>query len=174
MQDLKELDIGGDRDNNHRGPCQDTAINAPIGWLAPQTEEVATLSIVNATDTNMGLSSENCIEWDPTPSYLPEHPPEPTTIALAYPQDEIESTLSMTQIPGVWSYEYQMGPSVYQWAVSRESKLRQSGIAPLAITNSSFSDHITLIECLVMENWCKHSSKTQTNVDSYVLGCSCL
>lgn len=68
---------------------------------------------MNATDTNMGLSSENCIELDSTPSYLLEHPPEPTTIALAYSQDEIESTLSMTQILGVWLYEYQMGPSVY-------------------------------------------------------------
>lgn len=125
---------------------------------------------MDETIAQMHISSENFdySQLNPSLSNGREHPPKgsvPTNTALAHLYHANENTLLGPQMPGIWSHEYQMGFNAYQWAVSNQPRVHGPEETSIAMTNSPFSDHITLIELLVMESWSRLSSKTQPNVD---------
>lgn len=54
-----------------------------------------------------------------------------------------------SEVPGIWSFNYQMGPSAYGHAMARS----QSLLGNITISNSTFSDHVSSIRVCIGEKW---------------------
>ncbi|KAL1619779.1 hypothetical protein SLS54_006375 [Diplodia seriata] len=54
-----------------------------------------------------------------------------------------------SEMPGVWSFNYQMGPSAYAHAMSGGSAM----VEDMGISNSMFSDHISAIRACTWHKW---------------------
>ncbi|GMG54472.1 unnamed protein product [Aspergillus oryzae var. brunneus] len=57
--------------------------------------------------------------------------------------------VSIRGVPGVWSYNYQMGPSTYRTAMSSIFSVGKA----LHISNSAFSDHIHILHRCIKSKW---------------------
>ncbi|KAE8343274.1 hypothetical protein BDV24DRAFT_173021 [Aspergillus arachidicola] len=57
--------------------------------------------------------------------------------------------VSIRGVPGVWSYNYQMGPSAYRTAMSSISSVGDV----FHISNSAFSDHINILHRCIKSKW---------------------
>lgn len=67
----------------------------------------------------------------------------PTTIA------------TMRSMPRTWSFEYQMGPSVYESALENTAARTDLAITGLKESNSQWSDHLIYIQSALMIKWQK-------------------
>ncbi|KAE8370303.1 hypothetical protein BDV27DRAFT_119611 [Aspergillus caelatus] len=69
------------------------------------------------------------------------------------------SNVSIHGVPGVWSYNYQMGPSTYRTAMSNVSSVGKV----FHISNSAFSDHINILHrCVQSKSRLLNCSDSQT------------
>ncbi|GME44875.1 putative transcription factor bzip protein [Neofusicoccum parvum] len=70
------------------------------------------------------------------------------------------------EVPGIWSYGYQMGPSAYQHAMERSPRLRGSNIKS---SNSIFSDHISSLRDCIWNKWQQIGEKQPADIRLYKL-----
>lgn len=62
---------------------------------------------------------------------------------------QLEEQVSLRTIPGVWSYQYQMGPATYR----RRMEGQSNHSLFFSTSNSSFSDHIQIMFQSILEAW---------------------
>lgn len=90
--------------------------------------------------------------------------PEIRTEHIAMPE---QTSLSLpSQMPGIWSYSYQMGPPAYSHAMACSPLVETS----MKASNSMCSDHITAIRACIWNKWKATDPPLQLDKHLYVIG----
>ncbi|KAE9570441.1 hypothetical protein CGMCC3_g13546 [Colletotrichum fructicola] len=115
-------------------PDDNVSASQPIVDDQPTSADLQPISQIDASTAQPAQPDE------PNPCLEADLPP---TSDLGGPMIACEMT---QQIPNIWSFEYQMGPQVYNDALVSSQDLGHSRRQTWVESNSSFSDHIDFIQ----------------------------
>jgi hypothetical protein len=135
--------------------------------LQPQMDDQASLLPTFQLDSESGLFAEDAGVplaenlWTDVERKWIAQPPRGSSMSVSSPGDCLGRNISspftklmdLTSLPGVWTHQYQMGPPVFR---AHKRTLEESKHA-FTNSNSSFSDHMSMIRGCLAKKWQKVS-----------------